>query len=80
MSVLKATMGKIGSQAASLTKRVDYPSAFAKSAKVAPLVSRSSPNWQIVSLPYILWLADSKNTSNCVFFACHPLMAAVLTT
>src|SRR5882757_2205932 len=30
--------------------------------------------------PHMLWLAESKNPPNCVFFACSPQTPAVLTS
>ena len=38
--------------------------------------AKSSP----LAIPNILWVAGSKNPSNCVFFACNPPTLAVMTS
>jgi hypothetical protein len=51
-----------------------------KNARARTSENRYAAESSRATIPNILWCGSSKNPPNCVFFACHPQMPAVLTS
>jgi hypothetical protein len=51
-----------------------------KSARAPTSEKRYAAESSRLTTPNMLWSGSAKNPPNCVFFACHPQMPAVLTS